>query len=152
MMRKVLLTTAFLSLLPYAVVAQSLQESLAGAPDIPFAEWRDMTAGQTVVYEIDGNTYAYEAYRRGTNRIDIRLDSGGCVSGTWYMDEPAFCFDWEDGPLNCFRHKRLDGAIYVIGVENGEETVDIQKVSRIAPIPVQCGPALLSQFKPEALP
>ena len=68
------------------------------------------------------------------------------------MQETAFCFDWEDGPLNCFHHKRLDGDIYVIGLEAGAETGDIQKVARIAAIPVQCGPALLSALAPETLP
>jgi len=147
-----LITSVFIAGFATHSLAQTLQERLFTAPEISFQEWQEMTAGRTVVYEIDGTTFAFEAYRQNSNRIDIRLDGGGCVSGTWFMDENAFCFDWQDGPLNCFNHKRLDDDIYVIGLENGVETADIQKVSRIAAIPVQCGPALLSLLEPEASP
>ncbi len=132
-----------LALAPGAVPAQSLFERLATAPDISYEDWQSMTDGKTVVYEIDGETYGYESYRGGDN-VTIRLEDGSCIDGTWFMQQTAFCFDWQGGPLNCFNHKRLDGAIYVIGLEDGVETADVQKVSRIAEIPVFCGPALLS--------
>jgi len=132
-----------LALTPSAVPAQSLLERLADAPNISYQDWQSMTDRKTVVYEIDGETYGYESYRGGEN-VTIRLADGSCIDGTWFMQQTAFCFDWQGGPLNCFNHKRLDGAIYVIGLVEGVETDDIQKVSRIAEIPVSCGPALLS--------
>lgn len=140
----------FMVLLPLALPAQTLREQLAIAPEITFEEWRDMTAGQTVVYEIDGDTYAYEAYRLTSNGVYIKLEDGSCFEGTWYMEESAFCFDWEDTSLDCFHHKRLGDSLYVVGLEDGLETGEIQKISEIAPIPVQCGPALLSSFSAEA--
>ncbi len=132
-----------LALAPSAVPAQSLLEQLTNAPNISYEDWRAMTDRKTVVYEIDGETYGYESYRGGGN-VTIRLADGSCIDGTWFMQQTAFCFDWQGGPLNCFNHKRLDGAIYVVGLENGVETADIQMVSRIANIPVSCGPARLS--------
>jgi len=132
-----------LALAPGVVAAQILPERLAAAPDISYEDWRAMTDGKTVVYEIDGQTYGYESYL-GSGKVTIRLEDGTCVTGRWFMQQTAFCFDWQGGPLNCFKHKRLDGSIYVIGLEDGAETADIQKVSRIANIPVSCGPALLS--------
>lgn len=134
-----------LAFAPSALLAQTLPEQLANAPSISVEEWRRMTAGKTVVYEIDGSIFGYESYR-GAGNVTIRLDDGSCIDGTWYMEQAAFCFDWQDNTINCFNHKRLDDEIYVIGLENGIETDDIQKVSRIAYIPVSCGPALLSSL------
>ncbi|MBL1434924.1 MAG: hypothetical protein COB08_001815 [Rhodobacteraceae bacterium] len=134
-----------LALTPSALLAQNLPERLANAPSISLEDWRAMTEGKTVVYEIDGVTYGYESYL-GANKVTIRLDDGSCIDGTWHMEQTAFCFDWQGSALNCFNHKRLDGNIYVVGLENGVETTDIQRVSRITNIPVACGPALLSSL------
>jgi len=138
----------FLALWPSALPAQNLSEALAAAPEISFEAWQNLTAGKTVVYQIDGQTYGYEHYSPDSNKVRIRLEDGTCIDGQWFMDKTAFCFDWQDGPLNCFHHKRLNGSIYVIGLNNGAETGDIQKVSRIVAMPVACGPALLSAFHP----
>lgn len=140
-----------LALIPCALPAQNLVDRLAAEPIITFESWRALTRGKTVVYEIDGETFGYERYLGG-NKVTIQLDDGSCIDGTWYMEQTAFCFDWEGGPLNCFNHKQLDGEIYVIGLNNGVETADIQKVSRIANIPVTCGPALLSSLAPQERP
>lgn len=140
-----------LALAPSALPAQSLSDQLATATNISFEEWRDLTKGNTVVYEVDGEIIGYESYL-GNGNVTIRLDDGSCIDGTWYMEQAAFCFDWEDGPLNCFHHKRLKGAIYVVGLDDGFETLDIQKVSRIANIPVACGPALLSALSTPVSP
>jgi len=134
-----------LALCPSALPAQSLADRLAAEPVITVEAWRALTQGKTVVYEIDGETFGYERYLGGGN-VTIQLDDGSCIDGTWYMAQAAFCFDWEDGPLNCFNHKQLDGEIYVIGLDEGLETADIQKVARIANIPITCGPALLSSL------
>ena len=140
-----------LALLPTITSAQSLADRLATAPDISAQDWRSMTDGKTVVYQIDGQTYGYETYL-GDGKVTIRLEDGTCIDGTWFMQQAAFCFDWEDTALNCFHHKKLDGVVYVVALDNGVETDDIQKVSRIANIPVACGPALLSQLAPTAQP
>ena len=135
--------TLILALMPSIAPAQSLLAQLAQATNISVDEWRALTKGKTVVYEVGGETIGYESYLGGGN-VTIQLDDGSCIDGTWYMEQAAFCFDWQGGPLNCFHHKRLDGMIYVVGLRNGVETPDIQKVSRIADLPVSCGPALLS--------
>ncbi len=140
-----------LALAPAALAAQPLPEQLATAPNISEAEWRSMTNGKTVVYQIDGETYGYESYR-GDNNVTIQLEDGTCIDGTWYMQQTAFCFDWQGGPLNCFNHKRFNGEVYVVGLEDGVETEDIQKVARIGTRPVACGPALLSALTTEAHP
>ncbi len=144
--------TAVIAFFPLMSYGQTLQEQLADAPNISFEEWRDMTAGQTVVYEIDGNIYAYEAYRRGSNKVTIEVEGVVCEEGTWYMQGTTFCFDWPGNAPNCFNHKRLGDDIYVVGVVDGVETDDIQKVIEIAPIPVACGPALFSALQPEETP
>ncbi|NOR60933.1 MAG: hypothetical protein GQ535_00370 [Rhodobacteraceae bacterium] len=140
-----------LALAPNSLLAQSLHDQLANADNISYQAWHDLTKGKTVVYEVDGEIIGYESYL-GDGNVTIRLDDGSCIDGTWYMEQLAFCFDWEGGPLNCFHHKRLNGAIYVIGLNNGLETTDVQKVSRIANIPVACGPALLSTLLPPVRP
>ena len=134
-----------LALSTCAAHAQSLPEQLAPLPNISFKDWRNLTLGKTVVYEINGETFSYEIYNGGSS-VTIQLENGSCIDGTWFMEQSAFCFEWIDGPLNCFNHKRLGEDIYVIGLENGVETTDIQKVARIDNIAVSCGPALLSSF------
>ena len=135
-----------LALTPFAASPQSLTEQLAQRPSISFADWRELTAGKTVVYQIDGETYGFERYV-APGKVKIQLTDGTCIDGTWYMEDANFCFDWQDETLNCFHHKKLGGEIYVIGLENGVETDDIQRVSRIANIPLSCGPALLSALE-----
>lgn len=135
-----------LALAPSFASAQSLAEQLSSAPDISFQEWREMTIGKTVVYQIDGEIYGYERYV-APGQVTMRLADGTCIDGTWRMRQADFCFDWQDGPKNCFRHKRLGEDIYVIGLNNGVETEDIQLVSRIADISLSCGPALLSSLQ-----
>lgn len=146
------ITAALIAIAPLASLGQDLPSRLAAAPNIPAVEWQSLTAGKTVVYSIDSTVFGYEFYSSASNQITFRLADGECIEGVWFEDQSAFCFDWQDGPLNCFHHKRLDGAIYVIGLENGVETDDIQKVSRIAQIPLACGPALLSMLEPEVSP
>ncbi len=140
-----------LALAPGIAPAQNLPTQLAQAASISVDEWRALTKGKTVVYEVGGQTIGYESYL-GNGNVTIQLDDGSCIDGTWYMEQSAFCFDWEGGPLNCFHHKRLDGTIYVVGLKNGVETSDIQKVSRIANLPVTCGPALLSALSAPVQP
>ncbi len=135
-----------LALFPAVASAQSLLERLSAASNISFKEWQNLTAGKTVVYQIEGETYGYETYR-GNGNVTIQLSDGSCIDGTWFMQQAAFCFDWQDGPLDCFHHKRLDGVIYIVGLENGVEFDSIQEVSRIIDTPVTCGPALLSQLE-----
>ena len=139
-----------LSLFPLAAHAQSLRDRLITAPDIPVTEWRDMTAGKTVIYEIDGDLFGYEHYDANSDKVTFQLDDGTCIDGRWFMEGSAYCFDWQDGPLNCFHQKTLNGSVYVIGLESGAETDDIQKVARIVVLPLSCGPALLSALEPEA--
>ena len=140
-----------LALSPGALLAQSLNEQLASAETIGVVEWRELTQGKTVVYEVSGETIGYESYH-SDGKVTIRLDNGSCIDGTWFMEQSAFCFDWEGGPLNCFNHKRINDTIYVVGLFNGVETNDIQKVSRIANIPIACGPALLSSLVDPVIP
>ncbi len=143
---------ALLAIFALPAHAQSLSGRLADIPDISFETWQEMTNGKTVVYELDGEIFGLEAYRKDSNRVLFRTATGICDRGTWAMDGPAFCFQWEASGEDCFLHKQMDGEIFIIGLDNGVATDNIQKVARIADIPVACGPALLSQLMPEALP
>lgn len=134
------------ALWPGFAYAQSLAERLSAARNISEEDWRQLTNHKTVQYEIDGAPLGYETYR-DNNEVIYRLPDGSCINGQWYMQRAAFCFDWRDGPQNCFHHKRLNGEIYIIGLDNGVETQDIQKVARITSLPAMCGPALLSAWE-----
>ena len=151
-MTRIRLSVALLVLFPTICVGQNLSEQLSGAPHFLFEEWRSLTAGKTVIYGIDGEVFGYETYRTNSNQVSFRLQSGECIDGEWYMEGNAFCFNWEDGFINCFHHKKLGETIYVISLNNGVETDDVQRVSRITHLPAACGPALLSSLEPEARP
>ncbi len=143
---------AFLAVAALPAHAQTLAEQLSERPNISFEEWQALTDGRTVVYQIDGQTFGYEAYRTNSNRVLFQTNTGYCDSGTWAMQGPAFCFEWEESGLDCFLHKELNGAIYVIGVVDGQPTEQIQKVARISDIPISCGPARLSRLLPGESP
>ena len=64
-----------LGLLPSALLAQIDINPMDGATNISFEEWRAMTRGKTVVYEIGGETFGHESYI-GDNKVTIQLEDG----------------------------------------------------------------------------
>lgn len=143
---------ALLAVVALPAHAQTLAEQLAERPNITFEEWQSLTNGRTVVYQVDGQTFGFEAYRADSNQVLFQTNTGYCENGTWAMQGPAFCFEWEESGQDCFLHKELNGAYYVISVADGLPTEQIQKVARISDIPLACGPALLSRLLPEVSP
>ena len=137
-----------LVMMPGLAGAQSFSldilQALKTAPYITESQWRELTAGNTVIYELDGQVFAYEQYLDDGSLFLIRTDDQSCQRGTWFMRGTAFCFNWEIERQVCFHHKRLGDAIYILELRNGIEINEYQRVIAIEPRPMQCGQDRLS--------
>ncbi|MEX0970615.1 MAG: hypothetical protein WD046_09255 [Paracoccaceae bacterium] len=122
----------------------ALQDRVVAAPLVSEGEWRNMVEGRTVTYTIENEFFAREFYVTGTNRVVIAVNNGICLNGEWFMDGPAFCFVWEGAPPSCFTHHRLDGGVYINGVD--DDDIEIQFVADVRRAVVQCGSELLSSL------
>ena len=136
----VVLTLA--ALLPAA--SQTPAERLARAVDIPVEEWRSMAEGRTLTYRINGDLWALEHYTAGTDRVEIELYDGTCMSGTWDYAAPHYCFHWDGQGTSCFRHARLGDEILVIEASGLEEVPTTQTMTAVTDTPLSCGPAGIS--------
>jgi hypothetical protein len=133
---------AVLALLPAA--SQTPAERIARAVDIPVAEWTAMAAGRTLTYRIDGALWALEHYTPGTNRVQIELYDGTCMTGTWDYSAPHYCFHWDGQGTSCFRHARLGDEILVIEASDGQDTPMTQSMTGVSDTPLSCGPDAIS--------
>jgi hypothetical protein len=133
---------AVLLLLPAA--SQTPAERIARAVDIPVEEWTAMAAGRTLTYRIDGDLWALEHYTPGTNRVQIELYDGTCMTGTWDYSAPHYCFHWDGQGTSCFRHARLGDEVLVIEASDGQDTPMTQSMTGVSDTPLSCGPAGIS--------
>ncbi len=124
--------------------SQSPAERIAGAANIPVAEWTAMAMGHTLTYRINGEFWALEHYYPGTDRVTLQLYDGSCMQGTWDYHEPFYCFHWEGQRPSCFRHARVDGEILIIETQGGQDTPLTQTMSGVSDVPLTCGPAVVS--------
>jgi hypothetical protein len=107
--------------------------------DIPVDEWRAMAEGRTVTYRINGDFWALEHYFPGTDRVQLQLNDGTCLDGSWDYQEPHYCFHWDGQGTSCFRHVRVSGRIVVIQTENGIDTALTQEAAAVTDAPLSCG-------------
>ncbi len=134
---------AILAVLPGMLPAAS--QAPAGAQgDIPVEEWTAMAAGRTLTYRIDGDLWALEHYTPGTNRVQIELFDGTCMTGTWDYTAPHYCFHWDGQGTSCFRHTRRGDEILVIEASDGQDTAMAQTMTGVSDVPLACGPAGIS--------
>ena len=133
---------AVLAVLPAA--SQTPAERIARAVDIPVEEWTAMAAGRTLTYRIDGDLWALEHYTPGTNRVQIELYDGTCMTGTWDYSAPHYCFHWDGQGTSCFRHARLGDEVLVIEASAGQDTPMTQSMTGVSDTPLSCGPPGIS--------
>ncbi|MGF1657998.1 MAG: hypothetical protein ACFCUS_01035 [Rubrimonas sp.] len=110
----------------------------AGDAPIPLEEWRAMTAGKTLSYEIDGAFWGREYYHADRDVATFVTRDGDCVTAPWVYAEGLYCFSYRG--MECFRHIRRDGRIFVAPLSGGAE----QEVRRIEVAPLSCEPPLSS--------
>jgi len=82
---------------------------------------------------------ALERYAETGNRVDLQLNTGECLAGTWSHSGNVYCFDWGDDRASCFRHVRTGDTISIIQMDNGVETTNIQQMTQISDAPLSCG-------------
>jgi hypothetical protein len=133
---------ALLLILPAA--SQSAAERIARAVDIPVEDWRAMADGRTLTYRIKEEFWALEHYYAGTNRVQLQLYDGSCLSGTWAYVAPHYCFYWENQGPSCFRHARLGDEVLIIETQGGQDTAMTQSMTAVTDTPLACGPAAVS--------
>ena len=126
---------AFMLLATTAFAGESTQKS----GDIPVEEWRKLALGKTLTYMIGPEFFALERYATSGNRVDLQLNTGECLAGTWSHSGNVYCFDWGDERAACFRHVRTGDTINIIQMDNGVETSNVQQMTQITDAPLNCG-------------
>lgn len=106
--------------------------------DISVDDWRSIATGRTLTYEIDGAFFALERYHSGGSGVMLQLADGSCMSGVWDHFGQSYCYYWEDAAPVCFRHVRAGGRVFILQLENGVETGDVQEMTRISDAPLIC--------------
>jgi len=107
--------------------------------DISLEDWRKMAMGKTLTYKIGPDFFALERYATSGNRVDLQLNTGECLAGTWSHSNNTYCFDWGDTRAACFRHIRNGDTILIVQMDNGQETTNIQQMTQISDAPLSCG-------------
>jgi len=114
-------------------------ETVSQSGDISVDEWREMALGKTLTYMVGPEFFALERYAPTGNRVDLQLNTGECLAGTWSHSGNTYCFDWGDDRAACFRHVRTGDGISIIQMDNGVETSNIQQMVNITDAPLSCG-------------
>ena len=107
--------------------------------DVPPEEWRALAAGRTVWYSDAVGLWGRERYDPERDEVTFQFSTGECVNARWRHQGVLYCFDFGAGFPHCFRHMRMDGRLWVVGVQGS-----VQEVSRIDDSPVDCGPSPMS--------
>lgn len=125
------------------VGAAGLTPASAEDEPIGLTEWREITRGQTVYYQIEGQLHGREYYWPGSDHVTFQHSSGACADARWSYDSGVYCFHF-DRP-HCFRHVRRDSRIVIVPVEPDEDgTLTEQTVVRIVSTPFTCEPGATS--------
>ena len=112
--------------------------SLSGLIEEP--EWREIAAGRTVTYTVDGEFFALERYPESGNAVSIQMWDGQCRTGHWsYVATGEYCFFWESLEPVCFIHRRNGAQIEILRVIDGALTGDVQILSAVSDAPLSCG-------------
>ncbi|MFQ5623725.1 MAG: hypothetical protein ACE5FS_10050 [Paracoccaceae bacterium] len=138
MIRHQLAGAAAATLLAAQLAASQAGAGSEGTPIAP-GTWREMTAGKTVYYTIDGVYFGREYYVSGTDRIYFELDDGTCYSGYWRYEAPWYSFTFSyDGYVlgpDRFQH-RISGDKIFITSDDPEQPS--QQVDRVIAAPFTC--------------
>lgn len=145
-MRILILTCALLLPLPAFAQSESLISRAVEATDISPEIWRQMTAGRTVTYNLNGRLFGTEHYHPNSNRAAFQHADGTCLDGTWAFVDGIFCFYWEGHLPACFHHKQDTQGIIVIAADadGGFNFTNVQAVTEISDTPIVCQPEGLS--------
>lgn len=149
---------AMLGLIATPVFAQDNTDTLAKKMRLgdimDEAAFRDMTDGNTITYNNQGDDLYREYYRPGTNRIVIEwttpTEDGliNCDLGTWYPEGNTICFEWNRSGKVCALWVDYEGEYISELVENGERRGNIEVISSITSTPLYCEVGMVSLAAP----
>jgi hypothetical protein len=132
-------TAPALALILAAPVAALAAGSGAPPEDEPIGlpEWRAMTDGRTVHYEIDGQVWGREHFHKGKDSATFVAPDGACMTAPWAYADGIYCFAYQG--MDCFRHVRRDGRMFAVPLS---ASGDAQEIVRITDEPLTCEPPL----------
>lgn len=122
---------------PLAAMAAGATEPAPADEPIGLAEWRAMTDGRTVHYEIDGQVWGREHFHKGRDSATFVAPDGECMTAPWAYAEGVYCFAYQG--MDCFRHVRRDGRLFAVPIAGSGDT---QEIVRITDEPLSCEPPL----------
>lgn len=127
-----------ISLVLVAGVVASATAQDRGTPIEP-DDWREIAAGRTLTYTVNGEFFALERYPNSGDAVSIQMSDGRCMAGHWTYQDQNYCFFWEGHEPVCFLHERQGDEILVTQVVDGELTGAVQIMANISDAPLQCG-------------
>ncbi len=122
------------------IAAPSLAtDPAAGERVLDLAEWRALTDGRTVHYELRGRVWGREHFHRGRDSATFVAPDGQCMTAPWAYAEGVFCFAYQG--MDCFRHVRRGERLFAVPLSDAG---DEQEIVRITDEPLSCEPPLSS--------
>lgn len=131
-------------IVPSADTPDAVAPSQGGVRAIPFAEFRALTDGKTLYFELeDGRLWGREYYIPGTQDSIFVFADGECFEGYWTYDETYYCYHYRENP-SCWLHY-WEGDQIKVESRSGMRQVVGKIVDRE---PLSCEPELLSALSP----
>jgi hypothetical protein len=122
---------------PLAAMAAGATEAVPADEPIGLAEWRAMTDGRTLHYEIGGEVWGREHFHKGRDSATFVAPNGECMTAPWAYAEGVYCFAYQG--MDCFRHVRRGGRLFAVPIGRSGDT---QEIVRITDEPLSCEPPL----------
>jgi hypothetical protein len=135
--RRALTALALVLAAPLAAMAAGAAEPAPAEEPIGLTEWRAMTDGRTVHYEIGGQVWGREHFHKGRDSATFVAPDGECMTAPWAYAEGVYCFAYQG--MDCFRHVRRGGRLFAVPL-SGESGA--QEIVRITDEPLSCEPPL----------
>jgi hypothetical protein len=122
---------------PLAAMSADPAERAPADEPIGLDEWRALTDGRTVHYEINGQVWGREHFHKGRDTATFVAPDGQCMTAPWAYAEGVYCFAYQG--MDCFRHVRRGGRLFAAPIAGSGET---QEIVRITDEPLSCEPPL----------
>jgi hypothetical protein len=135
--RRVLPLLALALAAPVVAMAAGATEPAPADQPIGLDEWRALTDGRTVHYEIGGQLWGREHFHKGRDSATFVAPDGQCMTAPWAYAEGVYCFAYQG--MDCFRHVRRGGRLFAVPL-SGEGGA--QEIVRITDEPLSCEPPL----------
>lgn len=106
------------------------------SPPLTAEEFDSYVTGQTITYHQQDTLFGIEEYLPG-RKVRWSVAPGHCQYGTWYPEDEAICFVYEDDPSpHCWTFWMEDGALAALSTA-ATPGAELHEIDR-SPTPLAC--------------